>query len=714
MPQARYRYTDFSGGELSPLIDARVDLDRYGRGCRILENYLILQGGGVMRRPGTHFVAWALGTGRARLIPFIRSELDALVLEFTDHQIRFYAKNVLIRAGVFPDAEDIVVATPYAESELFQIRWVQSVDVLFLVHPNHPPQQLERHNADNAIWVFRPVPFDPPPSLEVGTRASTVGAVLTPSALSGSGVHASVSQAFLLDSDVGRTLVVVDGANAGAQAKIVAVSGGGGTGGGGQPTGSPTATVTIVAPFTSTAAIAPADWLLTDRRVQQTGAALDVERIDEPNPEAIRVTAGIFTQADVGLVIAVLHPNAQAGLRRTISGVLDPFTCLVDTPFPVPVHPIPSTEWRIADPRPQTQGVSITPSALSGTDVTVTASPAFWLPQDVNREILVESQAALALITAVGDSSGPPGPGEAQSLTLDITVPFRLAIPIQAREWLIAGSPLATLKISAKGPIGTVATLTLDKAGWRTSDVGHFVSAEGGLIEITKVDDSFVAEGRLRSIIDTTEDTPPDAPPDAWTLEEPAFSPDNGFPSVVTFFEDRLWFMATGTRPQTMWASKTGDYFNFAAGAQDDDGLAFTLNSDQQNPIRWAMPGGAKLLIGTSGEEWSLDPGEGNVLTPHNLPTAHAETSYGSTSACPALRIGNVTLFPTRSRRKIREMVFDFAQTNGFVAPDLTLIADHLTAPTRDAQGRSITRRIVDMTWQREPQTTVWMAREDG
>src|SRR5262249_46135273 len=155
-----------------------------------------------------------------------------------------------------------------------------------------------------------------------------------------------------------------------------------------------------------------------------------------------------------------------------------------------------------------------------------------------------------------------------------------------------------------------------DKNTFRSPDDLHkFVSIEGGLVELIEIDDAMHADGLIRSLIETVKDTPDPAPPDAWTLDEPAFSDVNGYPSVVAFYQDRLWYMATPTRPQTMWASKTGDYFNFAIGAQDDDALAFTLNSDQQNPIRWAMPGGVKLLVGTSGEEWAIDPGEGNVLT---------------------------------------------------------------------------------------------------
>lgn len=47
----------FNSGEISPLIDARADVEKYASSCRHLENFLGLQYGGVARRPGLVFVA---------------------------------------------------------------------------------------------------------------------------------------------------------------------------------------------------------------------------------------------------------------------------------------------------------------------------------------------------------------------------------------------------------------------------------------------------------------------------------------------------------------------------------------------------------------------------------------------------------------------------------------------------------------------------------
>ena len=52
---------NLNGGEYSPLIDARSDIEKYSSGCRVLENYIPRIHGTIERRPGTRFVKAAKG-----------------------------------------------------------------------------------------------------------------------------------------------------------------------------------------------------------------------------------------------------------------------------------------------------------------------------------------------------------------------------------------------------------------------------------------------------------------------------------------------------------------------------------------------------------------------------------------------------------------------------------------------------------------------------
>lgn len=47
---------NLNGGEFSPLIDVRSDLEKYKSGCRKLENFIPRVYGAIERRPGTKFI----------------------------------------------------------------------------------------------------------------------------------------------------------------------------------------------------------------------------------------------------------------------------------------------------------------------------------------------------------------------------------------------------------------------------------------------------------------------------------------------------------------------------------------------------------------------------------------------------------------------------------------------------------------------------------
>ena len=60
-----------------------------------------------------------------------------------------------------------------------------------------------------------------------------------------------------------------------------------------------------------------------------------------------------------------------------------------------------------------------------------------------------------------------------------------------------------------------------------------------------------------------------------WALG--AFSDTTGYPRSVAFYEQRLVFGGTSNQPQTLFFSQSGDFENFEAGVQDDDGMVYTI-----------------------------------------------------------------------------------------------------------------------------------------
>lgn len=135
----------FDGGEMSPLMGGRTDLAKYFNSCSVLQNFLPLVQGPLVRRGGTQYIN-PVKAGRAWLLRFQVSERVAYMLEVGPHYIRFYTNHGLLA----PNGNPVEVATPYSAEDLtdsnglFVLRAVQSADTMYLLHPKHAPRKLLR------------------------------------------------------------------------------------------------------------------------------------------------------------------------------------------------------------------------------------------------------------------------------------------------------------------------------------------------------------------------------------------------------------------------------------------------------------------------------------------------------------------------------------------------------------------------------------------
>jgi hypothetical protein len=182
------------------------------------------------------------------------------------------------------------------------------------------------------------------------------------------------------------------------------------------------------------------------------------------------------------------------------------------------------------------------------------------------------------------------------------------------------------------------------------------------------------------------------------------FGSSNNFPSCVTFFEERLVFAGTNNDPQKLFFSKAGDFEDMTTGTNAGDGMSFTIGSDQVNAIKY-LKGLRTLLIGTVGGEFVATAStSAEPITPTNIQIKR-QAGYG-TSDVDALLAGNRILFVQRAGKKVRELVFDF-DTDGYIAPDLTLLAEHIA-------GSGVGTGFTNWTYQQEPDSIVWVVRSDG
>ena len=464
------------------------------------------------------------------------------------------------------------------------------------------------------------------------------------------------------------------------------------------------------------------------------------------------------------------------------------------------------TAWSLStinfrSPAVKEQGIkpvaTLTLGAITGTNITVTASAGVFLLGDVKR--LITSGAGRASITSFLSST---------RVKVDIIDDFAAVGPIASQSWSVLGSPSVSITPSVKDPVGAICTITSTGGGeaftnllttdadinwiaslgikgaatteyylvntstvfqaakpdkiyingveviegilgelgilqwawgdndtlgystlyvvladgtdpdtkspvglpdpdylksstvttaadiFRSTDVGKYIRVHGGLVKITTFTSAASVKGEIiKELTDITATV-------AWTLESDVWSAANGYPSCGTFFEERFCLAGSLLYPETVWGSVVGDYENFSPGVDDSDSFEFTLAGRQVNVIQWIEPR-EYLIIGTAGAEWRLGPEDtGKALTPLNV-VAKQQTSFGCYNMMPET-IGTATLFLQHAGKKIREFTYQW-ESNGYVAPDLTILAEHITAAG-----------IRGMAYQQEPASILWALDAEG
>lgn len=213
--------TNFTGGEISPRLFGRPDLSFFPNSCRRMENAVSLPTGPASRRPGTRFVKEVkYSSKQTYVLRFEFSVIQAYIIEAGDKYFRFYKDRGRIESGGSP----VEIVTPYLDTELAELVFTQSADVLYIDHANHQPMKLER--TSHTDWTLTEIEFTDGPYLPENALAT---ATLTPSAITGnititaSGISEINRGAGYLATDIGRLVRIKHTATWG-YAKITAVT----------------------------------------------------------------------------------------------------------------------------------------------------------------------------------------------------------------------------------------------------------------------------------------------------------------------------------------------------------------------------------------------------------------------------------------------------------------------------------------------------------
>jgi hypothetical protein len=184
------------------------------------------------------------------------------------------------------------------------------------------------------------------------------------------------------------------------------------------------------------------------------------------------------------------------------------------------------------------------------------------------------------------------------------------------------------------------------------------------------------------------------------------FTPEGGYkPRCVSYFQQRLCFANVSGKPDTIFMSEVSNFDSFQRSVPTvaDDAIEATLAQGSLNEIRY-MVQMRDLLVLTTGAEHILS-GAGKPVAPDNLDAA-AVSNRGCGTLHP-LVVGNVILFKDIGGH-IREWVYE-QRTRDYPSSDVGVLAEHLF---RTEKGKSI--KITEWCYVSSPQPVIYAIRADG
>jgi hypothetical protein len=201
--------TNFSTGELDPLLRARVDLTAYSNALEKATNVVCQPQGGIRRRPGSRYITALANSGAesaangVRLVEFEFSTSDSYMLCFTHNRMYIFKNRVLITningtGNPFLSTSGVGLTG----STLNNIVWTQSADTLIVVHPDVAPISIVR-GASDSLWTASAITFDSIPKYAFTVSVTNPAGTLTPSAVSGK-VTLTASSAVFTSGAVGQ------------------------------------------------------------------------------------------------------------------------------------------------------------------------------------------------------------------------------------------------------------------------------------------------------------------------------------------------------------------------------------------------------------------------------------------------------------------------------------------------------------------------------
>jgi len=199
MTRAVTLQSNFTTGEIDPLLKSRIDINQYYNALEQARNVLIQPQGGATRRPGLQFISEIPSAANpqdgCRLVPFEFSTTQSYMLLFVHNRMYIY-KDKVLQTNINSSGNDYLVTT-ITSTMIKTMDFAQSADTLIVVQEDMAPKNITR-GGSHTSWTIADINFEFIPKYAFSLSTSNPSATLTPSAVDGnitltasSGVFAS-------------------------------------------------------------------------------------------------------------------------------------------------------------------------------------------------------------------------------------------------------------------------------------------------------------------------------------------------------------------------------------------------------------------------------------------------------------------------------------------------------------------------------------------
>ena len=692
-----YQQSSFAGGELSPDMYGRNDFTKYSVSLSESTNMYPLPFGGVVSRAGTEFLRELTSdtTSAVQMIPFSFSSTQNIILLFVananERKIYFLANEGII----VKDGEPYTIDHNYSEGSVGSIQYAQSADVLFLAHNTHEPMKLVRYDT----YDWRLEQFSTRNGSPYGALNDTDITLQYKAPVEGTDYKAFDSTAKYACKHITGAFGSVDYE---AQTTYSATF----------PAYKNTITVSCTGSVWSTSSHRNG-YISYNGSVVVTLQKLNIVK----NTWVDVKSSGNLTTGYVSGSSTPSTPTATLSYTDDNSKV---------TYYRVRVSCSPGVyEWS-DDKRgyavwfDTSATVHITvPEFTTSVDIepTLIASQPLFQPSDLLRWVRIDEA-----VKSHEDNFRP------SSATKEYTGD---AIPING-QWSILMSG------KFQGSFGIEVSYDNKKTWenyrlWNVKDVDTFqnsgeieglayirlvcsASEETGVVQInvdsfvnscyaqiTNVQNNTTVNVSFETHVQSKQFGIVEEFTGQYNYSFSSWTPDNGYPSAVAFFQDRLCWASTKAEPLGIWMSSVGDYYNYAVeiDQEDDEPISINLVSQSLNSVS-SLLSKTDLIGFTADGAWRI--GSRNQAQGLTSKTVSAsQQSFEGASALKPLVINDRALYVLNQGATVRDLAYDYS-SDSYMGDDLTLLSRHLF------RGHSIR----SWCYAQEPDSLVYAVRDDG